>query len=174
MRLAEWITCPKHDYADAVCRYREAEHRRRVLFLKSGILFVCDQISGPNERRLEQFWHFGEPAIQSGAGCFDISKTAQLAIPCEGQAELATGGEHGWRSCGFGQKSPAPVLRVRRTCALPAYFGAALDFAGSATALELQLETDDRSGVELTLRCGAEVRARASFPASGVHICETG
>ncbi|MBI1785683.1 tetratricopeptide repeat protein, partial [Candidatus Sumerlaeota bacterium] len=64
------------DYADALCHYAGFTHRRRVLFLKFGLIFVCDKVSvqpaDQSARKIEQFWHFGLPTKQTGPGCFDI------------------------------------------------------------------------------------------------------
>ena len=166
--LADWITCPEYDYADALCRYGGFLHRRRVMFLKSGLVFVCDQVSGSGTPMLEQFWHFGETTEKTGPGCYDVGQAVLLAIPPDEQAYLAEGGEHGWRSRVFGQKVAAPVLRVWRKTPLPACFGAALDFQ-TVAASELYLETDDAGGIELILRRGGKVRGSASFPASGLR-----
>jgi len=150
--LAEWKTNAEFDYADAVCRYDVFEHRRRVKFVKSGVLFICDQISGPpSETMLEQFWHFGN----------GLHELARLVIPSGDEVEFTEGGEHGWRSRVFGQKTPAPVLRIWRKSALPACFGAALVF--DTARFELQMDADDLGGVTMTLRQGGDVRASAEF-----------
>jgi len=131
-------------------------------------MFVCDLVTGASPRMLEQFWHFGETTVRMGPGCFDIGQAAVLAIPPGEQAELSEGGEYGWRSPVFGQKIPAPVLRVWRKTQLPACFGAVLDFQTAAASLaELQLQTDHAGGIELILRRYGKVRESVSFPASG-------
>src|SRR5262249_3254196 len=59
-RIDEWHTGEDLDYLDATCltRYR---HRRRVLFLKPGLVLVLDEVDDlPGEHVVEQFWHLGD------------------------------------------------------------------------------------------------------------------
>jgi hypothetical protein len=71
---------------------------------------VVDEISGPpGVHTLEQFWHFGDESALN------------LLVSLDAPERIA-----GWRSCCYLQKQPAPVLRVRRQCGLPARFASVI------------------------------------------------
>ncbi|MCL4402453.1 MAG: heparinase II/III-family protein, partial [Acidobacteria bacterium] len=125
--IREWIAAPGHDYLDAVCRFEGFAHRRRVLFIKPDLLFVVDEIEGPEgEHAIEQFWHFGGPAAPVADACFRIGGAALLVLPQGDCIEFGEGGEHGWRSACLGSRQRAPVMRVSRTALLHATLAAAL------------------------------------------------
>ena len=78
-------------------------HRRRVEFQKPEVIVIVDEIEGPSgDHDVEQLWHLGSPSARS-----------QLVLP-EG-AEII----ESWRSTVFGEKHPAPLVRVRRHGPLP-------------------------------------------------------
>lgn len=101
--VRSWITTPEYDELDAECRYRDIVHRRRVRFLKAGLLLIIDEIDGPpGEHEVEQFWHLG-------------SESARARLVLERPVSQCDG----WRSLVFGQKQPAPAICVRRKTRLP-------------------------------------------------------
>jgi Heparinase II/III-like protein/Heparinase II/III N-terminus len=125
VRLLEWMTGEKEDTLEAECSYAGFEHRRKIRLIKPGLLLIKDEISGPGgEHTLEQFWHPGETVHRLAAASFHIGDGNLLVLDSE--ADLQEGGEHGWRAPAFGQRIPAPVVRVERRCALPARFLAAI------------------------------------------------
>jgi hypothetical protein len=159
--VREWKSTLAHDFLDAECCYFGFRHRRRFLLLKPNLLFVFDEIEGPDgSYPLEQFWHFGEPAVCVASGAIRIGAKSCLVLPEGERAELSEGGEHGWRSPVFGTKRPANVLRRRRNAPLPVSFWAVLDSSGGSQAC-LQVE-DSRTckfrmeGRETVLRYGSE------------------
>ncbi|HEY6391492.1 MAG TPA: alginate lyase family protein [Bryobacteraceae bacterium] len=109
-----WATCPEvtiqswktnadRDLLEAECSYAGFTHRRRVEFQKPDVLLITDEIDGPpGEHDVEQLWHLGS-----------LEARTRLVLPDD--AELIDG----WRSDTFGEKHPAPVVRVRRRCTLP-------------------------------------------------------
>ena len=101
--ILSWKTNAKRDALEAECRYRGFTHRRSVEFQKPDAIVIVDQIDGPpGEHDVEQLWHLGS-----------LDARDRLVLP-EG-VELV----ESWRSTVFGEKHPAPMLRVRRRSALP-------------------------------------------------------
>lgn len=102
IQLLSWKTNAERDLVEAECRYRGFRHLRRVEFQKPDAVTVVDEIEGPpGEHEVEQLWHLGSAEARS-----------LLDMP---DAELV----ESWRSSVFGEKHAAPLLRVRRRCALP-------------------------------------------------------
>jgi hypothetical protein len=125
VRLLDWTTGGKEDSLEAECSYAGFTHRRKIRLIKPGLLLILDEITGPRgEHTLEQFWHPGEIVHRLGPASFRIGAGSLLVL--DGEADLREGGEHGWRAPVFGQRLPAPVIRVERRCALPARFLAAI------------------------------------------------
>jgi Heparinase II/III-like protein/Heparinase II/III N-terminus len=103
VRMIEWRTNDESDVIEAECRYAGFTHRRRVEFRKPGVFLITDDVSGlPGMHEVEQLWHLGS-----------LQARSKLVLPND--AELVDS----WRSTMFGQKHPAPMLRVRRRCELP-------------------------------------------------------
>jgi Heparinase II/III-like protein/Heparinase II/III N-terminus len=101
--ILDWQTNNQRDIVEAECRYGGFTHRRRVEFRKPEVFLITDHVSGPaGPHDIEQLWHLGSEKARS-----------KLILPAD--AEL-TGS---WRSTIFGQKYPAPMLRVRRRSELP-------------------------------------------------------
>ena len=119
--IEEWISNNELDSLTATCRYRGILHRRRLVFHKEALQIVIDdEIEGADTKAvIEQFWHFGQPASESGPSTWSIGSRAQITLSDNLSPELSTGGENGWRSCVFGRKQPAQVLRAHRTGSLP-------------------------------------------------------
>ena len=115
VRLLRWESSPEEDVAAAACRYRGFEHRRYVHFLKNLVLLIVDIVEGSaGEHAVEQFWHLEADDL---ANRFRFAQRAELLS--------------GWRSRCFGQREPAPVLRVARKGSLPAILPAAICLSGS-------------------------------------------
>ncbi len=107
VKLLEWRTDDQRDIVEAECRYAGFTHRRRVEFRKPDVFLITDDVSGPpGLHDVEQFWHLGASESSGEA-------REKLILPED--AELI----QSWRSTMFGQKYPAPMLRVRRRSELP-------------------------------------------------------
>ena len=101
--ILNWQSDSDRDLLEAECRYQGFTHRRRVEFQKPGDFLITDHVDGPSgEHDIEQFWHLGS-----------LAATSRLILPPG--AELM----ESWRSITFGDKQPAPMLRVHRRCRLP-------------------------------------------------------
>ena len=101
--ILDWSTSDESDILVAECRYAGFIHRRRVEFRKPDVFLITDDLSGPpGLHEVEQMWHLGSPEAR-----------AHLVLPDD--AELTTS----WQSTRFGEKHPAPMLRVRRRSELP-------------------------------------------------------
>jgi hypothetical protein len=96
---------------------------------------------------VEQFWHFGESAESVEAGAVRTPAGWLITQPGEA-AEFERGGQHGWRSCVFGHRSPAPVLVVRAASASPVRLAAVLHL--SASKDRLCVEPGQGGAVHLT------------------------
>jgi hypothetical protein len=101
--VLSWETSVERDILEAECRFAGFTHRRRVEFRKPDVFLITDDIHGPpGEHEIEQLWHLGS---------LEARGKLVLAEPCE----LV----QSWRSSAFGEKHPAPLLRVHRRCSLP-------------------------------------------------------
>ena len=165
VEVLEWVTTPDHDFLDAVCRAREFTHRRRVLLVKPELLLIVDEIAGAAGRHvIEQFWHCGEAVYTVGQDAFRIGGRASLAVTPGGEAVICEGGEFGWRSRAFAEKSAAPVIRVALESALPVRLGAVLDVSGACVKLDWEA-----AGAEPALRIsGGGEPLTVRFPLGGV------
>jgi len=111
VKIFHWLTDSKRDVLEAECRYAGFTHRRRVEFQKPDVFLIYDCVDGPpGEHEIEQFWHLGSLAARS-----------RLVLPAD--AELT----ESWRSTTFGEKHPAPMLRVHRRSTLPFAFETRID-----------------------------------------------
>jgi len=156
VEVLDWVSTPELDYLDAVCRYAGFAHRRRLALWKHlPLALIYDAVDGPcQQHRLEQFWHLGRPPAALAEGCFQVGARTRLVFPAGQNPEVFDGREPGWSSPVFGEKRPAPVLRLARLSTLPARFWAALDFRGEATRIEV-----DDSSCAIACR-GRSLRAR--------------
>jgi hypothetical protein len=103
VNILDWRTNSERDILEAECRYAGFTHRRRVEFRKPDVFLITDEVSGPpGLHDVEQLWHLGS-----------VEARAKLILPDD--AELIGS----WRSTMFGEKYPAPMLRVRRRAKLP-------------------------------------------------------
>lgn len=150
--VRQWKTAPVQDFIDAIVENQpqQLSHRRQVLFLKPDLIFILDEVRGPDgEHFIEQFWHCGEAVKALSSHCFRIGTRSRLVLPDSFEAELSEGGEHGWRSRVFGEKVAAPVIRVWRKSILPVCLGAVLDFTGGPGPSSLRLDTGGESTVSM-------------------------
>ncbi len=101
--ILSWKTNTERDLLEAECRYDGFLHRRRIEFQKPDVIVIVDEIEGPpGDHDVEQLWHLG-------------SMDAATHIVLPDGAEII----ESWRSTVFGEKHPAPLIRVRRHGALP-------------------------------------------------------
>jgi len=168
VNVKEWLTAPAYDFLDASCRYSidgaEVGHRRRVLLIKPDVVFILDEIEGAEgEHLVEQFWHPGGEVTALSPQCFRIGSRARLAL-AGAEVSLSEGGEHGWRSRMYGEKSSAQVLVATRRSAFPVVMAAALAIPDGACILRLELQKED-SEIQLTLDGGR--RLAVHFTAYG-------
>jgi len=154
VNVKEWLTAAAYDFLDASCRYSidgaEVGHRRRVLLIKPDVVFILDEIAGAEgEHLVEQFWHPGGEVTALSPLCFRIGSRARLAL-AGAEVSLSKGGEHGWRSRVYGEKSSAQVLVATRRSAFPVVMAAALAIPDGACILKLELQKED-SEIHLAL-----------------------
>lgn len=108
VNVLAWDTNDGQDTLEAECHYRGFTHRRRVEFQKPGLLIVIDDVSGPGgEHDVEQLWHLGS-----------LEARARMTLPDGAECVES------WRSSTFGEKHPAPLVRVRRRGPLPLHLEA--------------------------------------------------
>jgi hypothetical protein len=144
VRVREWATSAERDFLDAECRYGGIVHRRRVLLWKPALVFVLDDVEGPEEETLvEQFWHPGEE-ITPAAGAWRAGGQAWLALGGGGRVTWGRGGEHGWRSRVFGAREEAPFLCVSARGRPPVSLGAVLALEGPPGGAHLRAEGEER------------------------------
>ncbi len=118
---------PDHDFLDAVCSYRNVRHRRRILLLKAGVLFVVDEVDGPSgDHRIEQSWHLAANPARITDRSWRIGSNAVLTMA---PADFSLGSA--WRSRAFGSKEETPVIVASRAAALPTTLAVAISFAGT-------------------------------------------
>ena len=135
-------------YLDAECRYREIAHRRRFLLVGKRVLFVVDQLIGPEGSHvLEQFWHLG--ADSEGMTLVSNAPVAANLID-------------GWRSRCLGSREKSPVLLYRWSAPFPVTVATALVFEQPAKGATL-LVMEQSDGVLLKVPGIAE----AVFPETG-------
>ena len=120
--LIEWESQNDHDFVTAECRYGGLVHRRTVLFVKTGALFIKDEISGAlGEHLIEQFWQTPKGGDH---GRFRFSEQFELT--------------DGWWSPAFGRKEPSTVIRVAARRSLPYRLGAAIAMRPGSLELSRQ------------------------------------
>ena len=108
--IREWKPGPLEDILEGECRYRGFVHRRRIIFVKSGALFVVDTVQGPDgDHDIEQFWHLSQAMDLKR---FSFSEKFELI--------------QDWRSPAFGRKIRAEVARIRLRSKLPYRIAAAI------------------------------------------------
>jgi hypothetical protein len=166
--ISEWTTAPERDYLDAQCRYAGFTHRRRMVFARTGVLFILDEVDGPEgEHVIEQFWHPGAACVQMGPACFSIGAHASLVLDGAAQASIESGGDYGWLSPVLCEKRPAPVIRARAQRPLPALFAAALRLTPAQRRPVLRTL---REGPEIKLTLDGDESVQTRFRAGGSPV----
>jgi len=142
VELRNWQAEPGRTMVDAECRYAGLRHRRRLL-LTPQLLVIVDDLEGPDgEHQVEQFWHPGMAPERTGTHTFQIAGAALLSLPQALAAELAEGGEWGWRSLVMGHKDPAPVIRAGGRFRFPLTLIAVVDFSAGEGTLPVKDHVD--------------------------------
>jgi Heparinase II/III-like protein/Heparinase II/III N-terminus len=117
-----WTTSDSDDSLDAQCTSRGFTHRRRVRYIKPDLLLIVDDVSGPpGQHTIEQFWHL------------DSSEDVKR-ITVEGATDLT----ESWRSDVFGARRPSVTLVVRRECALPIRWAAAIHLGNCPSPVSIE------------------------------------
>lgn len=142
--LESWRSNADEDYLQMSCRYSgsDATHRRRIVFQKPDTAFILDEITGPGQAKVEQFWHTGLETTELSPSRFRIGSRMVLATTSHPRLES------GWRSRAYGQKEPSNVLVVSREAATPLYLGASLSLGEE----KLSLSSGDQ---EIRLKAGS-------------------
>ena len=154
--MNNWASTAERDFLDAWCSYpvdsAEIMHRRRIILSKPDqVLYILDDIRGTGEHLVEQFWHTGSETKILSRNCFQIGSHARLVLAGNLETGLTVGGDHGWRSSVFGEKSSAPVIRSSCRSSLPVLLAAALVIGSEPEAIELALITEgDEVRLEVT------------------------
>lgn len=116
---------PEMDFVEACCRYRNFQHRRRLLWLKPDLLVIFDDVSGPpGEHQIHLSWHCGETVAAAGEQ-FRLGSGAWL------WSSLPLQVSQGWRSDVFGQREPAPILQSELHDSCPQVVATVLQFRSS-------------------------------------------
>ena len=138
-------------YIDASCSYREIAHRRRFALFGTRVMFILDQLSGPEgEHDFEQFWLLGP--------CAEEFLTILSGFPFNGHRV------EGWRSRCLGSKERTPTQVFRWHATFPATAATALVF-GDPQAVAYRLEQQAHAGSSVRLVIPGI--AAAEFPESG-------
>ncbi len=147
-RMEHWIFTPEVALAcGSVDRFAGLQlpvrHRRYVLFSKFYGLLVFDEVTGETSQPLEveSSLHFapGRVALQDQKLLFNDCPVGCITVPENTEFTVETGGENpeqGWMAPGYGEKLPAPVLRMKTRRELPYY--AAMLFTPGAIRAKIQ------------------------------------
>ncbi|MBM3726793.1 MAG: hypothetical protein FJW40_15390 [Acidobacteria bacterium] len=130
VELLRWESDQAMDRVDAAVQYRGFRHRRLVVFQKPSLVVIFDEVEGPGNPSIDQFWHCGESVTQPGPECYRIGTSSCLALSYGSQVTVEEGGSHGWRSPAYGVKSAAPVILATRKENLPAMMATVIDLQG--------------------------------------------
>ena len=126
VRVNRWSSSPERDELDAECRYGGFTHRRRVVFVKPGMLAVLDTVDGPpGKHTFEQWWHLGQT---------DAAQRFRFSAPA-----VTT---KAWRSRALCSKEEASALVMTIEGPLPAQAAMVLDFSGAPANGLLQVENE--------------------------------
>ncbi len=134
-RMEHWLSTPELDFAcGSIDRFsqlgKNAFHRRFLLFSKAQGFLIFDEVLGDADTpvKVESSLHFhpGKLAIQDQKLSFNNCPVAHFAAPETASFSIETGGanpDKGWIARGYGEKSPAPVLRISNEQKLPFQMG---------------------------------------------------
>ena len=158
IEIRQWVPGPGQDYLEAAVFYGGFEHCRQVLFVKPDLVFIVDEVTGPEgELTAEQFWH-------PGGG---IGRAAVLTLSAA--ADVSEGGDYGWRSAALGVKSPAPLLKVSQTATPPVRFAAMLDLSPGIRVSRISILQSSDEAIELHVE--GEPEGAIRFPRGGQPVC---
>ncbi len=119
-RILKVEDAPGYYRIDGECVFSSFRHRRTLIFARSGLIWIFDQISGPEGlHNIEQFWHPGEAAAAVSDHTIAIGSNAALTLDAGLSVELSEGGDYGWVSNRFLHKESAALLRARASAILP-------------------------------------------------------
>lgn len=119
-RILKVEDSPEYHRIDGECVFSCFRHRRTLIFARSGLIWIFDQISGPEGlHNIEQFWHPGEAAAALSDHTITIGKNAALALDAGLSMELSEGGDYGWVSNRFLHKESAALVRASTSAILP-------------------------------------------------------
>lgn len=177
--LKKWHEGSRITFADAAFRGTDSNvtHRRRIALIDGLFLVVYDYLSGKGEHDFVLYYHFSVSDTrlvrQSGSTVLCVSvqsncdaEGAGVAVLSQKESEDAVsvlcGSEdpiQGWISYEKGRKVPAPVLKIRRRCNVPATFVTIVyPFRGVTPPETLDLSVEhDRSwgyGASVTFTAG--------------------
>ena len=86
-------------YLDATCRYRDISHRRRFTVVGSRVLYILDQLTGPEgEHLIEQFWHKGSPVTIHSDAPVQPERLEGWRSRCLGSKEKSEVSVYRWRA----------------------------------------------------------------------------
>ena len=98
VEIVSWESDPREDRLVARCSYRGLCHTRTARFCKPDRLVIDDEVEGPpGTHQVEQFWHLGS-----------VKARSRFQLDPAGTVEPISS----WASSAFGEKHPAPALRV--------------------------------------------------------------
>ena len=150
-----WVSNSMLDLAGAsIDRFaglpEKISHRRYVLFVKDRYFLLLDEIhgpAGPAKHRIESYFHFseGQLSLTPGRAFFNDRLAAAVAGPpgmrLMGPAPESQAVENGWKADGYGQKTPAPVMKLICESTLP-FFSAVLFPLPAFAACKPRLQLD--------------------------------
>ncbi|MEZ4762958.1 MAG: alginate lyase family protein [Calditrichia bacterium] len=139
---------------------KDAIHRRHIFFEKGKYAIVFDEVSGnaTDELNIVSSLHFHPAEVQLKEQILfvDQKPAAIFAMPYAATIAVNSGGklpEDGWNAPGYGEKLPAPVLRISATQKLP--FAAAMLFPFGENVQKMNdfqiIETGDISIFQLNM-----------------------
>jgi hypothetical protein len=124
-------------------------HRRGVFWRKGDYWLIFDALFGLGEHLVERWFHFAPGVAAQIAGRKAVTQRREQKNILlqdfglrESALELFEGGEQpsqGWVAPGYGEKMPAPVLRLRLSGLLPMYLSTLiLPFEAQMPEIEIQ------------------------------------
>ena len=141
-KLDQWIGSTNIDLVGGqIDRFaklgKDLFHRRYVLFRKGFYFLIMDEVNqtsllanenGKMTAEIESSLHFAPGTLihREDQLFFNDSLVASLSVPDKSRVVIKTGGKNpdeGWIAPGYGQKMPAPVLRIESKGSIPAHFG---------------------------------------------------
>ena len=142
--LAHWISTDTFDFAGGtIDRFANqadnVHHGRYVLFRKNRYFLVMDEVAGSESDtvyRIESSLHFHPGTLHYEANTLKHNDKVVAIVATSDKTTVTTetggdGPDQGWIACGYGQKSPAPVLRMSVSSRLPSRIGMVFPLATS-------------------------------------------